>query len=361
MNATPPSGLRAWRPVAAWLDFWFAPVDPVGLHRLRVLAGLVFLLWLLPLAGHADAFFGLGGWFDRRAFGEAGGLAARYGEEAPVPLWSVLYWCESPSAVRAVYWASVGVLALFTLGVWPRLTAVLTYVVVASFTAAPAAPYDVDPLLILLAFYLALGYVLVGQLGREVSWSERLFGPKGAFLLSRARPSESAGANVAVRLFQVHFAVAMVASGLHKLQFPDWWYGVAYWYSLHAPFSSGVQELRALRPGADSYLVGLSLAAYATLAWQIGFPAFAWRRGLGRGVLLAGAVAGFVGCAFVLNWPLFGPVIAVGCLSYLTPSEWCLPDRIAGGLLGRGRTGEASAVRGPKAPASTAITGGHRR
>ena len=60
-----PAGL-----VRSWVSFWFAPRDPLGLHALRVLTGLVLLGWLLPFAGHQEALFGLDGWFDLQAYQE---------------------------------------------------------------------------------------------------------------------------------------------------------------------------------------------------------------------------------------------------------------------------------------------------
>src|SRR5262249_20889458 len=83
--AAPETGL-----VGAWVNFWFAAVDPVGLHALRALAGLLFLFWLLPFAGDHQALFGLGGWFDATAYREA----SRLGDLPPHMFgWSVLYWC----------------------------------------------------------------------------------------------------------------------------------------------------------------------------------------------------------------------------------------------------------------------------
>ena len=72
----------------AWQRVWFSPTAPVGLHVLRVLAGLLFIGWLLPFAGEVEALFGLAGWFDQTAYLEASRLA----EPPPVPLsWSLLY------------------------------------------------------------------------------------------------------------------------------------------------------------------------------------------------------------------------------------------------------------------------------
>ena len=116
---------------------------------MRLAAGLVFLAWLLPLAGHANALFGLGGWLDRQAYREAAHLPG--GPPQPFT-WSLLYLCGSNAAlVTAFTWCSIAVLILFTAGLWTRLTAILTWLIIASFTASPALGSDGDTLLLILA------------------------------------------------------------------------------------------------------------------------------------------------------------------------------------------------------------------
>jgi hypothetical protein len=128
-------------------------------------------------------------------------------------------------------------------------------------------------------------------------------------------------ANVAIRLLQVHLAIVIVTSGLHKLQFGDWWAGVAFWYPLYPPLVTTVEDARVPMDGRIPFLFLLSLAAYATLCWQITFPLIAWKR-YWRKILLAGAIVGWLGSAFLYKLPLFGPAIFIGCLSYLSPNEW---------------------------------------
>jgi hypothetical protein len=315
---------QAPAPRSSWTNFWFAPVDPVGLNTLRVLAGLLFLAWLLPFAGHEDAFFGTQGWFDLQAYREAGHLAPQ--DAAPVPLgWSALYLCGGNALLlKAAYWGSLGVLLLFTLGLWTRLTSVLTWVIVVSFAANPALSYDADALLGILAFYLMVGCLLQGQWSGTGSLRERLLGPAEAWVFARRpegglRPSHAA--NLAVRLLQVHFAIVIIVSGLHKLQFADWWAGVAFWYPLHRPFETTPDQVRALVPYRQAYLEVLSLAQYVVLAWQLAFPLFAWRQRW-RPLLLGGGLLGWLGTSLLWRLPLFGPVLFLGCLSYLTPAEW---------------------------------------
>ena len=41
-------------PIHSWVRFWFTPVDPVGLHAVRLLTGLLLLAWLQG-RGHFSA------------------------------------------------------------------------------------------------------------------------------------------------------------------------------------------------------------------------------------------------------------------------------------------------------------------
>ncbi len=309
-------------PVGAWVNFWFAAVDPIGLHALRVLAGALFLFWLLPFAGDPAALFGLGGWFDATAYREVSRLNILPPHEIG---WSLVYLCTNAVALTTLYWLSVVSILLFTLGLAPRLTGVLTWLAVVSYTANPALDYDADPLLKMLAFYLMVGYLLMGLRRAGQSWLTRLLGPRETWLCRRPAaegPAESVGANLALRLFQVHFAIAMVAVGLNKLQIREWWNGLAAWFYLNAPYHTTEEQVRSFAPHAGFFLALFSLCAYLMLAWQIGFPAFAWRRGGWRVVSLGGAVLAWLACALWVPLPLFGPLIVVACLGYLSPAEW---------------------------------------
>ena len=146
-----------------WTSFWFSAVDPIGLHRMRFLAGLLFLAWLLPLTGHQGELFSLEGWFDRAAYLEAAD-PAQFPGGPPAPIgWSLIYlFGTNTILLNAFWWASIAVLVLFTLGVATRITSVLTWLIVVSFLATPAASFDADFLLAMLAFYLMIGYVFLG-------------------------------------------------------------------------------------------------------------------------------------------------------------------------------------------------------
>lgn len=331
--------------IAGWARFWLTPTSPVGLHTLRFLTGLLFLAWLLPFAGDPVAYFGLNGFFDLEAFRAATDverIKTDLGEFAyrqeimenpqivPTPItWSVLYLCKTPGQIQAVYFAALAVFALFALGVAVRITAVLSWVLVASFISNPVIDYGADHLLLVLAFYFMIGYLLWGQWNGSPSWVDRIVGPWKASVLSRwfKRPADrdeqrpSYAANLVLRCIQVHFAIVIVVSALHKLQFGDWWTGFALWFSLHPPFETNPQQLLANAQDIQRNMLWVSLAAYLMLGWQLGFPLFAWKPSF-RWLLLGGAVVGWIGCIYFYRLPLFGPIWVVVCLSYLTVAEW---------------------------------------
>jgi hypothetical protein len=313
-----------------WQDFWFTPADPAGLHVTRILCGLLFAFWLLTYAGHVADFFGLGGWFDVQAYRET----ARMPGGPPAPFnWSLLYLVGHDEALLgATYWISIAVVLLFAAGVATRITSVLTWVVVVSFIANPAITYDADYLLVILAFYPMLGYLLYRQWSRPLTTVGRVLGPTEGGVLalpwfrrgdSEADPAQpSYAANLAMRLLQVHFALIIFFAAVHKLQFGDWWAGVAAWYPMHPPLETSFQSIKTNYHQAQFYLFAMSLAQYLMLAWQLCFPLFAWRRGRWRVVLLGGSLLGWLGCLFVFRQPLFGPILVIASLSYLTPEEW---------------------------------------
>jgi hypothetical protein len=334
----------------------------------RILAGLVFLVWLLPFAGHLDSLFGQRGWFDLQAHADAARLqavSAGMGEDSPLQFgWTVLFWVGPHSSLLTiVYWSAIVAVLMFTLGVFTRLTSTLTWVALVSFTANPILESDGDVLVRLLAMYLMVGYVLLHQSESGLSVWSRLLGSRDTFLLGRSTARPSTGANVSLRLLQVHVAVVVLTSALHKLQFAEWWSGLALWYPVYSHRT--LADVRELAPHRDFYLGMYSLAGYLVLVWQCAFPMFAWRRRW-RVLLLGGVTLAWLANARLYQLPIFGPAFAVCCLSFITPAEWHRVLAVLGrlpGLAGRvlwlpTANGDLAERKGnKKKAASLAVTG----
>ena len=351
----------------AWKTFWFAPRQTLGLHAIRILFGILLLCWLVPFAGYVDDFFGMNGWFDQAAFAEANQPG---GELIDSQSWSLLYLvAKNGPALHAFYWSSLAVIVLFTLGFFTRITGVLTWLIVVSFTANPLIEVDTDVFMRMIAFYLMIAYLMLDLLRLDmllllhivwllffwvfpvwlllvcllliwllffwvfparrdrtgdpywqhlVSWNHWV----GAMLKTKENSHRSSAATVVLRLLQVHFALAMVMMGLYKLQVAEWWGGVTFWYPMHRPGETTLEAINALRAKSESYLMFISIASYLVIIWQVFFPTFAWRGGLCRWILLGGALAGTVGLMVIYPIPLMGPVFLLLCLTYLADFEW---------------------------------------
>ena len=335
-----------------WTGFWLTPTNPVPLHVVRVLTGLLFLAWLVPLAGDYAGFFGVDGWIDSAAYIEvqeknADNAAKNLPPFSPNPVgWSLIFPLtnalgEGSFVTDAFFGGSIVVLVLFTLGIATRITAPLTWLVVVSHTANPALHYDCDDLFIVLAFYLMIGYVLMGLGTWKLSVLEMILGPRDT-MLSPLRRSDrvSHGAALALRLLQVHVAVIVFVGALHKLQFGTWWSGVALWYRMNAPQDLSPEVLRDMKPWAWTSLGFISLAGYILLGWQLAFPLFAFRRAW-RPVLIGGAVLGWATSFLLTGVPYFGPLYLTFCLAYVSADEWAW-------LFGRVRpTTEAATTTAP--------------
>jgi hypothetical protein len=334
----------------AWTRFWFTPIPTTGMQVLRIASGLLFCAWLLSFVGHQKELFSLNGWFDKTAYEEvivrqrAIEKAAREGKAqpqnlAPAPIgWSMLYLAGNDDQMfHVLYWASIVVLVLFTLGIGTRVTGVLTWIVVVSFLANPATSYEGDYLLGILAFYLMLGHLFTGLWNGNRSFLGIVFGPcdQMVFSCAKGEPRLSYAANFMMRMLQIHLAIIMVTSGLHKLQISDWWAGVALWYPLHPPFQTTAESLQREAGSAATTLFFLSAIQYAVLAWQLAFPFFAWRSGpTWRALLLGGAALGWVGSTWLFKLPLFGPFVFMACASFLRPEEWATAAKRVQWLVG---------------------------
>ena len=285
-----------------WNAFWFTPADPSLLGLLRILTGLMLLythaVWGLVLGD----FFGPAGWLSPQ-------LVHALQQDQYSYSFSSRSGGSSPTGgIWPAYVVSMAILAMFTVGLWTRLTSVLSLVVVISFAhRAPEAMFGLDQINAMLTLYLA-----IGPSGRALSidrLARRADGPG-----SPPPPAPSVGANLALRLINVHMCVIYLFAGLSKLQGEAWWTGEAMWQALaNLEYQTADMTWLAWHPWL------LNLLTHVCVIWEVSFCVLIWRPRL-RPLMLAGAVVLHAGIGSCLGMWTFALIMLVGCASFLPRS-----------------------------------------
>jgi predicted DCC family thiol-disulfide oxidoreductase YuxK len=302
-----------------WNAFFFSASDPTAVGFIRVAVGLLAFWSLLVFGLDLHDYLGSAGWADPEVIRLSQRRLA----------WS--FWFLIPDSwLRLTWCACLAVLALYTLGLWSRLTAVLAWVIVVSTVRrVPIALYGFDQILSSLALCLAA----TGSSGQAVSldrfwrrWRQarataratraapgrgRRVGPD-----EPAAPRPTVSANLALRLIQIHLVLVYGMAGLAKLQGPSWWNGTALWGTLTA----GEFVVWDFTPLAAWPLI-VNLLTHASLAIELLYPIFIWIKIL-RPLLLTAVVALHVGIA-VMSPGLteFALVMLAGNLAFV-PGAW---------------------------------------
>ena len=279
-----------------WNAFWYTPADPSLLGLIRILAGTMLIythaIWGLVL----NDFFGPKAWINRD-------LVELYQNEYAYSFW----WWIPPGWIWPAYALAMLVLICFTIGLWTRLSAILSLVVVISFAnRVPEALFGLDKINMILALYLA-----VGPSGRALSVDRLLAIHRGKDPTPRAA---SVGANFAIRLIQIHMCIIYFFAGISKFQGQVWWTGQAMW--LAAFGNSEIQSIDMTWLAWHPWAV--ELLSHFTAIWELSFCALIWPRIL-RPLVLTGAVVLHVAIGATMGLWTFALVMLIGCASFLPP------------------------------------------
>jgi predicted DCC family thiol-disulfide oxidoreductase YuxK len=282
--------------VRGWNDFFFSAADPTALGLLRLAIGLLAGWSLFVLGLDLNDYFGSTGWAEPSAIRALG---------RPLS-WS--FWFLVPDGwLTLVWWVCLAIFVMFAAGLFSRVTAVLSWVIVVSTVRrVPVALYGFDQILSALVFYLAV----TGASGQAVSldrfwrrWRQaraeagRVTKHRGAG--ARVIPEEPGAprptvpANLGLRLIQLHLVVIYGMAGLSKLQGPSWWTGLAIWKTMTTGEFVSI-DFTALA----AWPVLINVLTHASLTLEIVYPVLVWVRIL-RPLLLAGVVAMHVGIAIM--------------------------------------------------------------
>ena len=289
--------------------------DPTPIGLLRVAVGAL-LLWDVAILGlDLTDYLGSEGWIGPEA------ARAYLATNSP---WAWSFWFWVPDRWLSVVWAGcLVILALFTLGIWSRVTAVLAWVIAISVVRrAPAALFGFDQMVSTWAFYLAV----FGASGQAVSVDRFLsrfrtirrnrkdLGRGGGELIkgNSGVPPASVSANLCLRMLQLHLALIYGSAGLAKLMGPEWWNGTAMEMIVLTPEYRRFDLTWLFR-----YPTLLALATHFGLLVEIAYPILIWIRKL-RPLMIFSVVALHFGIDLILGLTEFGLAMMVANIAFIS-------------------------------------------
>lgn len=291
----------------SWNRFWFTPADPLPLAVLRIGTGLLGFYFLSSHTADLIRWFGPHGILPIEAIRD---LTSDMRNQT---VWRLSYFnfTDAPILLWTLHALGMAILAALTVGFMTRLTSVLSLVVVLSYVhRAPFITGQMEPVLTMLLCYLCLG-----PAGQRLSVDRLIFGGKTRTLPDMSEASW--GANVALRLVQVHLSGFYLMMGFSKLAGATWWSGTAAWLLV-------AQTESRLFDGLDSlhrfeFLV--NFLTHAIVLFEISFGVFIWNR-LARPLLLMIAIPMWLLLAVLSANLAFCGAMLVANLAFVPADFW---------------------------------------
>lgn len=298
-----------------WNRFWFTPTEPTTFAALRIGAGVMSFYYVATFS------------FDLlRLFGPRGMLPIEVvqGWLGGKPL-SLLNYAETAGELWAIHVISLVVLAMFTIGLFTRVTSVLALVAVLSYiNRAPLLADIFEPILAMVLVYVTLGSVFLSGSRTACSvdrwWARRKAKSRPAAAAQLASPIKSLAATVSVRLVQVHLALIYLMMGVSKVAEPatmveggPWWRGEAVWWLIARP-DTRLVDLTGLH---DNILI-LNAWTHAIVLFELLFALLIWNR-TARPLLLVLAVPMWLSLALITGQIPFCLMMLIANLAFVSP------------------------------------------
>ena len=297
-----------------WNRFWYTPSDPLPLCLIRVVTGLFALLFVFSYTADLSYFFAQGGLLPFELTEQYPPYNAVYN---PARL-SYLTYLDEPLTLQIAHWTGIGVLCLFTVGYFSRVTAVLGLIITLSYIQrAPLLTSEFEPLLAALQFYLCLG-----PCGARLSVDRYLVDRKRQ---SNLEEKKYFSATLANRLIQVHLCIVAAMMGLAKISGPGeivgaqewydpWGTGEAVWWMISRPQSRLFESLTFLRE--YPYLV--AAWTHLIVLVELIFPILIWNRMARPLILVLGTMTWF-SLMLISGIAPFYALLLVASISFVTP------------------------------------------
>jgi hypothetical protein len=287
---------------AAWNCFWFTPSDPFNLCVIRILTGGLALALYLTYIPDLEQLFGPNGLLSENAVLHLRGSTK---------VFSIFDYANSPSSLWFFFWTGAAALALFTIGLFTRVTAVLALVMLLSLIhRGPALARPVDDIIAMVMFYLCLGPC--GAALSVDAWLHRRKQLPGRL----ASPPLSWTATVSNRLIQLHLSAIYFLMAVAKLKSPVWWSGMAVWGLLAKP-ESRLIDLPWLADPKWIYI--LNAWTLAIVLFELAFSLLIWIK-IARPLLLGLAVPLWISTALLTGMTSWAAMMLVANLAFASPT-----------------------------------------
>lgn len=269
-------------------------------------------------------------------------MEAREADRHGHPVTSVWFHVTDPTQMAVLHALGLVFMVLFTVGFLTRVTGVLTWIAVAGYLhRTTQLLFGMDTMMNILLVYLVIGNsgaaVSVDRLiarYRAARASLRRCGRiDDATRLFLDRPPPSSGANLGIRLLQVHFCFIYLAAGLSKLKGGGWWSGTAFWDVMVNPeftllrydwFESAFRGMMSIKP---VYYAATACGVWFTWGLEVVFPFLVWTRL--RPVMVWMGVLLHAGIGVLMGLNLFELLMLTMLLVFFPPGV--IRDRLRGG------------------------------
>lgn len=293
-----------------WNRYWYTPVDPLPAAVLRIGVGSAAFYLVALFSFDLVQFFGSHGLLPSDA------VKAIYPENYRL---SYLEGVPDNSTLRAMHYAGLAVMAAYVVGLWSRVTSVLSLIVfLAYFHRAPMLTAESEPIIAMLMLYLCFA-----PTGACLSVDSLLRRRREAKSTTQRAPDRdplggrSYAAGISLRLIQTHIALIyflMFLATMHTNQI--WWNGTAVWWLMARPESAMV-DLRWL----GNYPYVINFWTTAIVVFYGAFAVLIWNR-TARPLILALSAPFWLGLAIISGLGPFCWAMFVGGLSFVGAEQW---------------------------------------
>ena len=267
----------------AWETFWFEADFSSQAVLFRTVFGVFLLSFYLIRTLDLNYFYSDSGIFPTSLIDSLTPLPGRF---------SILFYFHSDLAIRAFNCIFLASILTMTLGIYPRLSALIAYLLHLSFIHRNfSVVFGVDLISTFFLLYLTLMDV------RKREGLQRWLG------------------SAASRFSQIQLCIIYFYSGIEKLKGTHWWQGEAIWDVL-----ANGQLARYDFSFLANFPSLLVLMTYSSLLWEVYFPVLIWNQRLRPAILIFGLFF-HAGIGISLNLPHFGALMAVAYLLFLSPTQ----------------------------------------